>query len=505
MQGPSEARLPGLSSGIDPPAAPEAGWRTRAEPSLAPLRPAHALGALIARPILAIAIAFGLVVAIALFDYITVYEARLGILYLVPVALATASGGRRWGWIMSVVGVSAWGLSSAAQHAYSNEVYFYWECLMLAVTLLLFVELLTRLQHALARSDERFVRVLNGLHAAVFVTDPERVLFANEWLLRLLGRGVTPTVSDIANRFPNARLEGEVPDAPVQAPFAGTEVRDAVNGRTYLAQAGGLNWVDGRRVRLTILTDITEQKRAEALQRENQASLHHTARLVNLAEAATTLAHELNQPLNAILGYNAACLRLLDEGDADPGELAAAMEKCRVQAGRAGDIIQRIRELTRKRTPTLSPCDLNAMLQEVLGWLADDLERNAVRVDLRLAEGLPRVRADRILVEQVMLNLVNNAMEAMATVPSGQRAIEAVTERAGPDGARITITDRGPGITAEHAARMFTPFFTTKTQGLGLGLAICRSVVEMHGGRLWHEPRQGGGTAFHFSLPAGAS
>jgi len=458
-----------------------------------------------ARPVLAIAVAFGLVVAIALFDYITVYEARLGILYLLPVALATASGGRRWGWIMSVVGVLAWGLSSAAQHAYSNEVYFYWECLMLAVTLLLFVELLARLRDALARSDERFVRVLNGLHAAVFVTDQERVLFANEWLLRLLGRGVAPTVNDIADRFPNARLEREAPDAPVQAPFAGTEVRDVVDGRTYLAQAGGLNWVDGRRVRLTILTDITEQKRAEALQRENQATLHHTARLVNLAEAATTLSHELNQPLNAILGYNAACLRLLDEGDADPGELAAAMEKCRVQAVRAGDIIQRIRELTRKRTPTLSPCDLNAMLREVLGWLADDIERNAVRVELDLAEALPLVRADRILIEQVMLNLVNNAMEAMVTVPREQRAIRAVTERVGADGARITIADRGPGIAAEHVARMFTPFFTTKAQGLGLGLAICRSVVEMHGGRLWHEPRQGGGTAFHFSLPAGAS
>lgn len=472
---------------------------------LSQLGPSHALSALLARPSLAIAVAFVLIVAIALFDYVTVYEARLGILYLLPVALATASGGRRWGRTMSVVGVAAWGLSSAAQHAYSNEVYFYWECLVLAVTLLLFVELLSRLRDALARSDQRFVRVLNGLHAAVFVTDQERVLFANEWLLRLLGRGVAPSLSDIGDRFPNAGPGREPPDTPVQAPFAGTEVRDPVDGRTYLAQAGGLTWVDGRRVRLTILTDITEQKRAEALQRENQATLHHTARLVNLAEAATTLAHELNQPLNAILGYNAACLRLLDEGDADPGELAAAMEKCRVQAVRAGDIIQRIRELTRKRTPTLAPCDLNAMLREVLGWLADDFERNGIRVELDLAEALPLVRADRILIEQVMLNLLNNAMEAMASVPRGRRALRAATGPVGTDGARITVADRGPGIAAEQAARMFTPFFTTKAQGLGLGLAICRSVVEMHGGRLWHEPRQDGGTAFHFSLPAGAS
>ncbi len=503
MQGSSEARLAALPPG----AAPPAGTRSpvsRSRP-LSQLGPSHALSALVARPGLAIPIAALLVVAIAIFDYVTVYEARLGILYLVPVALATASGGRRWGWPMSIVGVVTWGLSFAAQHAYTNAVYFYWECLVLAVTLLLFVELLTRLHEALARSDERFVRVLNGLHAAVFVTDEARVLFANEWLLRLLGRGVAPSVRDIVDRFPNAALKRDAPDLPSAASFAGAEVRDTVDGKTYLAQVGGINWVDGRRVRLTILTDITEQKRAEALQRENQASLHHTARLVNLAEAATTLAHELNQPLNAIVGYNAACLRLLDEGDADPGELAAAMEKCRVQAARAGDIIQRIRELTRKRTPTLSPCDLNGMFREVLGWLADDLERNAVQVTPVFAATLPPVHADRLLIEQVMLNLVNNAMDAMTGVPRERRALRVVTERASADGVRITIADRGTGIAAEHVGRLFTPFFTTKTQGLGLGLAICRSVVELHGGRLWHEARRGGGTAFHFSLPAGAS
>lgn len=504
VQGHSDASLSGLRSGIEGTSAPPSPLArpVRGVPELAL---SQWLNVLLGRPGLAIPLAFALVVAIAGIDYITIYEARLGILYLVPVALATASGGRRWGAVMSVVGVLAWGISSAAQHAYSNELYFYWECLVLAVTLLLFVELFTRLRVALARSDERFVRVLNGLHAAVFVTDHERVLFANEWLLRLLGRGSAPAVDDITSRFPNAAEAGEALDPAVQSPFAGTEIRDTVDGRTYLAQSGAISWIDGRRVRLTVLTDVTEQKRAEALQREHQATLHHTARLVNLAEAATTLSHELNQPLNAIVGYNAACLRLLDEGDADPGELAAAMEKCRVQAVRAGDIIQRIRELTRKRTPTLAPCDFNAMLREVLGWLADDLSRNGVQVDLQLAQGLPMVRADRILVEQVMLNLLNNAMEAMSTVARAERRITASTVRDSSGAVRVTVADRGTGIAPEHAARMFTPFFTTKTQGLGLGLAICRSVVEMHGGRLWHEPRAGGGTAFHFSLPAGAT
>ena len=432
-------------------------------------------------------------------------EARLAILYLIPVAIATASCGRRWGVAVSLLSVLSWGLSFQVQHAYSNVVFLYWDCIVLAVTLLLFVELISRLRVALARSDERFVRVLNGLHAAVFVTDDERVLFANEWLVRLLGRDQITSVGDIALRFPTtaAGTRG-LADTPAHLPFTGSEVRDSVDGRWYLAQAGAINWIDGRRVRLTVLTDITEQKRAEALAREHQATLHHTARLVNLAEAATTLAHELNQPLLAIVGYNAACLRLLASGG-PTAEVAGAMEKCRAQAVRAGDILHRIRELTRKRTPSLSPCDFNAMIRAVLAWVQDDLDRAGVRVDYALAESLPPVRADRILVEQMVLNLVSNAVEAMQAVPPDRRQLALATAEEAEGSVRVTVADRGGGVAPEHESRLFTPFFTTKERGLGLGLAICRSVAEMHGGRLWHDKRPEGGTAFHFSLPTGAA
>jgi C4-dicarboxylate-specific signal transduction histidine kinase len=293
-----------------------------------------------------------------------------------------------------------------------------------------------------------------------------------------------------------------LPDAPSHRPFTGGEVRDAIDGHWYLAQAGAITWIDGRRVRLTVLTDVTEQKRVATLQREHQAALHHTARLVNLAEAGTTLAHELNQPLSAIVGYNAACLRLLESGHA-PAELESALEKCRVQAVRAGDILHRIRDLTRKRSVTLTPCDFNAMLREVINWVQDDLDRHGVRLDLALSRPLPTVQADRILVEQVMLNLVNNAIDAMHAVAPAQRrlAIETSVDEQGT--VQVTVADRGAGIAPENESRLFTPFFTTKERGLGLGLSICRSVVEMHGGRLWHDARDGGGTAFHFTLPRG--
>jgi len=460
---------------------------------------ARGLRWLSSHPRFAIAIALVAVVAVGISDYLI--EARVAVLYIIPVALVTWPCGRAWGVAVSALGVVAWVLAFKLQQPYPYETFFYWEFSTLAFTLLLFVELVARLHIALARSDERFVRVLSGLHAAVFVSDDEALLFANDWLVRILDRGRAPSAADIAARFPIAVTGTHgLSETPATLPFAGYEARDAIDGRWYLAQAGAITWIDGRRVRLTVLTDVTEQKRAAALARENQAALHHTARLVSLAEAGSTLAHELNQPLLAIVGYNAACLRLLDSGDAPLEELADALEKCRVQAVRAGEILQRIRDLTRKRSLTLSACDFNAMLREVLGWVRDE-DRDGLRVELSLAEGLPRVQADSVLVQQVMLNLINNAVDSMDGLPAAERQLSILTTAEPQGTVRVTVADRGAGIAAENESRLFTPFFTTKERGLGLGLSICRSVVEMHGGRLWHERRAGGGTAFHFSLP----
>jgi C4-dicarboxylate-specific signal transduction histidine kinase len=443
------------------------------------------------------------VLLVGLADYVS--DARLSVLFVIPVALATWPCGRRAGVMIALLATMTWAMLFTMQSTHPADAFLWWDSFVLACTLLLFVELLARLHVALDRSDERFVRVLRGLHAAVFVSDDEgHVLFANEWLMRLMGHREALTADEIARRFPIAvRGTQGIPDTPANRPFTGAEVRDTIDGHWYLAQAGAINWIDGRRVRLTVLTDVTEQKHMAALQREHQAALHHTARLVNLAEAGTTLAHELNQPLLAIVGYNAACLRLLESGKGTKDDLVGAMEKCRVQAVRAGDILHRIRDLTRKRAITLVPCDFNGMLREVLAWVQEDLDRHGVRVERMLAQSLPEVQADRILVEQVMLNLVNNAIDAMQPVPRKQRRLTVETTLDTHGAVRVTVADRGSGIAPENQTRLFTPFFTTKERGLGLGLSICRSVVEMHGGRLWHEAREGGGTAFHFTLPRG--
>ena len=340
------------------------------------------------------------------------------------------------------------------------------------------------------------MRVLDELYAAVYVTDEDdRVLFANRRLIELIGEsGKAPSVPDISARFTPARPETVgTPERLSAHLFAGAEVRDRRDGRWYLVQAGSIPWVDRRRVGLTVMTDVTDQKLARTLRREHQEALHQTSRLVGLAEAATTLAHELNQPLVAIVGYNAACIRLLESEDSDRSELRAAMQKCRAQAARAGDIIHRMRELARRRAPELASCNLNAMVRQTLDWVEEDLVRAGVHIELVLSEPLPPVQADRILIEQVLLNLVQNAIEAMREVGSARRRLRVASAGRADDSVEITVSDQGRGISSAVADRLFTPFFTTKDNGLGLGLSICRSAVEIHGGSIWFSANDDGG------------
>ena len=453
----------------------------------------------------AIPLALSLVAAIAAADYFTGYELRLAILYLAPIAIATWGCGRRWGLLVAGLGPLAWAASFSSRHTYSCDIYFYWDCFVMAATFVLVVELLSRLRSALERSDERFLRVLDGLYAAVYVADePGHVLYANRRLVKLIGAGPQPTAADIAARFAPAQRETASPmDEGAAGLFTGAEVRDVRDGHWYLVQAGHIPWVDRSRVSLQVMTDITEQKLAQALQRERQEALHHTSRLVALAEAASTLAHELNQPLIAIVGYNAACIRLIDAADGDRAELQAAMEKCRAQAVRAGEIINRLRALIQRRAPELAWCDLNATIRQTLAWSEADVELAHVQVELALTEPPPQVRVDRILIEQVILNLVQNAIDAMREVPPERRKLRIACVGEADGAVKISVSDQGEGISPAVAERLYSPFFTTRPNGFGLGLSICRSIVEMHGGRIWHGANADGGAAFHFVLPSG--
>jgi two-component system, LuxR family, sensor histidine kinase DctS len=246
--------------------------------------------------------------------------------------------------------------------------------------------------------------------------------------------------------------------------------------------------------------DITERKRARELARQQEEKLAATARLVTMGEMASTIAHELNQPLSAIASYTTGCLNLLREGAPPPGELSEALRKTAEQTQRAGRIIRRVHDFVRKREPTRTPVRMRAVVEEAVGFADVEARKRRVRIQARLADEDPELQADPLLLQQVVLNLLRNAMDAMAATPAERREILVATE-AGGASVTVSISDRGCGIPEEVRAQLFQPFFSTKAEGMGMGLNICRSIVEFHRGRVWAEPNPGGGTVFSFSVP----
>lgn len=260
-----------------------------------------------------------------------------------------------------------------------------------------------------------------------------------------------------------------------------------------LIDAGGVHrgWMGS-------VIDITDQKRAARLAREQDENMAHTGRLVTLGEMASTLAHELNQPLSAIASYAAGMANLLDQSDPDPKLLQTATTKLGHQAGRAGQIIRRIQDLVKKREPRFATTNLKDVITETIGFVAADARERRVSLIADISK-VPEIQADRILIEQVLLNLIRNGMEAMAK----QRSGDELTVRLYCDDqqAIIEVADQGSGISEDIEGSLFDAFASTKQQGMGMGLKICRSIIELHRGHLSHVPARGGGTVFSISLP----
>ncbi|GAB4171636.1 MAG: PAS domain S-box protein [Rhodocyclaceae bacterium] len=248
--------------------------------------------------------------------------------------------------------------------------------------------------------------------------------------------------------------------------------------------------------------DISERKRAEELARSQNERLQFTSRLVTMGEMASSLAHEINQPLAAIASYATGCLNRLESARYERGEIVQALTKLGAQARRAGAIVRRIYDFVRRSEPRRAACDLNAIVEDALALVEADARSRAVRIRTEFSAGPLPVWADRVMIEQVVLNLVRNGIEAMNDTPAASREL-VVRSLAAAAGAAVVVADRGCGIDEELAAKLFVPFFTTKPEGMGMGLNICRSIVEAHHGRIWCEPAPGGGTVFHVLLPQG--
>jgi C4-dicarboxylate-specific signal transduction histidine kinase len=261
-----------------------------------------------------------------------------------------------------------------------------------------------------------------------------------------------------------------------------------------------MRWVDGGIVRLGIATDITDRKEMAELVRQQQERLSSTARLIIMGEMASMLAHEINQPLSAIANYCSGCVARLEAG-ADAEAVLPAMKKASAQAERAGKIIRRIREFVKKSEPRRAPVQVAAILDDALGFAEIDAHRLNIRLVVEVAAELPDVHADRIMIEQVVINLVRNGFDAMKNTVEDERVLVVRARRSGAAAVEVAVIDRGHGINAEDRERLFTPFFTTKQEGMGIGLNICRSIIEFHDSRLIVGDNPEGGTIFAFILP----
>uniref|UniRef100_UPI000D3BB812 sensor histidine kinase n=1 Tax=unclassified Variovorax TaxID=663243 RepID=UPI000D3BB812 len=248
---------------------------------------------------------------------------------------------------------------------------------------------------------------------------------------------------------------------------------------------------------MSSVVDITEQKRAELRQRSNDEQLQHAQRLASLGEMASTLAHELNQPLMALSNFASAAKAFAVQGNRQL--LVDSLDETMAQAQRSAEIVRRIRGFVRQRTVGTEDCAVSALVSNALALLQGEMRQRQARAEVRVSAALPPVRGDRVLLEQVLLNLVSNSLQAMQATLAQERVVEIEAEVLAAR-MHIRVADRGPGIDAALAEQVFAPFFTTKAGGLGLGLNICRTIVEAHRGRLSFANRPGGGTVFTLEL-----
>ncbi len=366
-----------------------------------------------------------------------------------------------------------------------------------------------RVRVELERAHERFVTVIDGLDTAVHVADAQtgEILFANRAFQHIFGFDAVGRHSaqvtahcrphdDQLNRDP-----AQVPPDALPCELFDGEIQHALSGHWYHVHERAIRWVDGRTVRVQIAADITDRKHIDEMNLQQQKRLEQTSRLITMGEMASSLAHELNQPLSAIANYCAGCIKRMQAGNYRLEDLLAAMQKAADQAERAGKIIRRMRDMVKKGDPKRQAIALAELIDETRAFADIEAQRHGTQIVVALPENLPRIFVDRIMIEQVLLNLMKNAIEAMAEMPIERRILRLEAHLNGERQMEITVRDQGHGLAEEDIERIFAPFYTTKPEGMGIGLAICRSIIEFHQGRLWVESRREGGTIFRFTVP----
>jgi len=368
-----------------------------------------------------------------------------------------------------------------------------------------------RAEEKIRQSEEELRQLVDAIPQQVYVFDVDwSPLFANQREREYTGLTIEEAKSKdvFARKFhPEDLKKLEAARQRAVLECAPCELEARIRGkdgqyRWFLIRDNPLRDDQGRVLRwYGTRTDITERKRAQEALHQAQAALAHVTRLTTMGEMTASIAHEINQPLSGIVSNGSACLRWLA---GDPANLEEAREAARriVRDGkRAGEVIAHVRALAKKTDTTIGRLDMNEMIREVVSLALDEVQRNGAAVRVDLADDLSPVWGDRVQLQQVVLNLIMNGIEAMSSTRGRPRELSISTRNVEADQVRVTIQDSGLGLKPEDMDRIFASFYTTKPAGLGLGLSISRSIVQNHGGRLWATANDGPGTTFHFTVP----
>jgi PAS domain S-box-containing protein len=375
---------------------------------------------------------------------------------------------------------------------------------------------LARLHGEIEERETKIRRLVDSNIMGVFIWDFEgRILEANDEFLRMVSydredlvsgriRWADLTPPDWRDRN-NARIEQQKSSGRFE-PFEKEYTRK--DGSRVPVLIGGATFEEGGNQGVAYVLDLTERKRVEAEARENeqryreaQLELAHANRVATMGELAASIAHEVNQPLAGVVANAEACLRWLDRGP-DLDAARRSVQWIIDDGNRASEVIRRVRALANKTSLEKVPLDVNDVVKETIPLVQRELISHQVLLRMELAPTLPMILGDRVQLQQVIINLVMNGIESMQSVTDRPRELVVRSRQDETQQVLVSVADCGVGISAENADRLFTAFFTTKSSGMGMGLSICRSIIDAHGGRLWATTCEPRGALFQFTIPA---
>ena len=445
-------------------------------------------------------------VVIFILDAFVYFDIAIAVLYVAVVLMSVSFLGRRGVQIVSAICFALTILAFLIQHPGIGIADSSARCIisLLAISITTFLALRIQSTTAALRSQ---AKLLDLTHDAIFVRDMNgAIVYWNSGAEKLYGWSAKEIVGANSHQLVQTVFPAPYGEITAQLVRTGYWEGDLVHtkrdgGKVTVSS----RWSLQRNERgepaavLETNTDIEERKRAQEKLAKAQAELAHVSRVSTLGELAASIAHEVNQPLAAIVTSGEACLRWLSRDVPQLDNVKRGVERMIVDGRRASEVVRHLRALSKKADSSKALVNLNEVIEDAIFLIQREVSSHGVWLELDLARMLPKVSGDRIQLQQVVINLLMNAIQAMESIVGRPRKL-VVRSREDSSQVLVVVEDSGPGFDPESETQLFNAFFTTKPDGMGMGLSICRSIIEAHGGRIWAAPNAGGGAIFQFSL-----